>query len=113
MKKIVSIMLSLLLVVSILPLGVFADEDSEDDTTVNNTPTITTTYGVTIQNPTVSSQSISAGDTFTIGFNLSSNASVNYEYTYGTYSYTTWDSTAQTTASISGSGFSFSGYLAE
>ncbi|MCD7803795.1 MAG: hypothetical protein LUH03_01385 [Oscillospiraceae bacterium] len=113
MKKIISIMLSLLLVMSILPLGVFADEDGEDNTTVNNTPTITTTYGVTIQNPTVSSQSINAGDTFTIGFTLSSNATLNYEYTYGTYSYATWDSTAQVTASVSGTGFSFEGYLAE
>lgn len=113
MKKIISIMLSLLLVMSILPLGVFADEDGEDNTTVNNTPTITTAYGVTIQNPTVSSQSINAGDTFTIGFTLSSNATLNYEYTYGTYSYATWDSTAQVTASVSGTGFSFEGYLAE
>ncbi|MCD7889475.1 MAG: hypothetical protein LUG23_06130 [Oscillospiraceae bacterium] len=113
MKKIISIMLSLLLVMSILPLEVFADEDGEDNTTVNNTPTITTAYGVTIQNPTVSSQSINAGDTFTIGFTLSSNATLNYEYTYGTYSYATWDSTAQVTASVSGTGFSFEGYLAE
>lgn len=113
MKKIISIILSLLLVISILPLGVFAEEDGEDNTTVNNTPTITTSYGVTIQNPTVSTQTIDAGDTFTIGFTLSSNSTVNYEYTYGTYSYSTWDSTAQTTASISGTGFSFEGYLAE
>ncbi|MCC8196058.1 MAG: hypothetical protein LIO49_04525 [Ruminococcus sp.] len=113
MKNIVSIMLSLLLVMSVLPLGVFADEDGEDNTTVNNTPAITTTYGVTIQNPTVSSQSINAGDTFTIGFTLSSNATLNYEYTYGTYSYATWDSAAQVTASVSGTGFSFEGYLAE
>ena len=112
MKKIISIMLSLLLVMSILPLGVFADDES-DDSTASNTPTITTTYGVTIQNPTVSSQSINAGDTFTIGFTLNSNSIVNYEYTTGSYSYASWDSTAQTTASISGSGFSFSGYLAE
>ncbi len=111
MKKILSIMLSLLLVMSILPLGVFAETDIDDP--VSNTPTITTTYGVSIQNPTVSNQSINAGDTFTIGFTLSSNSTVNYEYTTGTYSYSTWDSTAQTTASISGSGFSFSGYLAE
>jgi len=113
MKKILSIMLSLLLVMSILPLGVFAEEDGEENTTVNNTPTITTTYGVSIQNPTVSSQSINAGETFTIGFTLASNATMNYQYTYGSYSYATWDSTAQTTASISGTGFSFSGYLAE
>ncbi|MCD7822930.1 MAG: hypothetical protein LUG86_02760 [Oscillospiraceae bacterium] len=114
MKKILSIMLSLLLVMSILPLGIFADEEGgESNTTTSNTPTITTSYGVTIQNPTVSTQTINAGDTFTIGFTLSSNSTVNYEYTYGSYNYATWDSTAQTTASISGSGFSFSGYLAE
>lgn len=113
MKKLISVILSLLLVMSILPLGVFADDEEESETYVNTAPTITTSYAVTIQNPTVSSQSINAGDTFTIGFSIGSNSIVNYEYTYGSYSYVAWDSNAQTTASISGEGFSFSGYLAE
>ena len=113
MKKLINVLLSLLLIMSILPLGVFADDEEESETPTVTTPTVTTSYGVSIQNPTVSSQSINAGETFTIGFTLSSNAIINYEYTYGSYSYGTWDSTAQTTASVSGTGFSFSGYLAE
>ncbi len=113
MKKLISVILCLLLVMSILPLGVFADDEEESETYVNTAPTITTSYAVTIQNPTVSSQSINAGETFTIGFSIGSNSIINYEYTYGSYSYAAWDSNAQTTASISGEGFTFSGYLAE
>lgn len=111
MKRILALLCAAFLVLT-MATGVFADEGNGNPIV----PTFETSYGVSIDSPTVSSQYINAGDTFNISFYLNGNSKTTWVYPDGSRlpsSYSSWDNTAKTTASVSGNGFTLAGALAE
>ena len=63
-----------------------------------------------MDNPSLESGVVNAGDTFYIGFTLLSNARYYYNDVPAN---TFWDYSARTTVSVSGTGFTLAGSLAE
>ena len=111
LRKIFAIVLCVIMTLSMLSVSLAAT-DNEDENTPNTPvfPTITTSYSVQMANPSLESGVVNAGDTFYIGFTLLSNARYYYNDVPAN---TFWDYSARTTVSVSGTGFTLAGSLAE
>ncbi len=110
MKKVLAVVLCLLVSLGTLSANMFASENTPPETDTPTTPVIEITHSVTMLDPNVSAQSIYAGDVFYISFYLNGNASYAVDgMTYPFY----WDSSVRTTVSVSGTGFTLAGSLAE
>ncbi len=108
MKKLMSVILCVFMTLA-LSVNMFA-------AAAPTTPTWTreTTYKVDISDPAVSTQLVSAGDTFSVSFRLNSNAFVTVSD--GTNEYATnpfWDNSAKMSVTVGGAGFTLAGSLAE
>ncbi len=107
MKKIMSVIMCSLMMLA-LAANVFADESSQ--------LIPKTSYAVDIYDPAVSTQQITAGDTFNVSFRLDSNAYVIFtdsETGNEIVGSSFWDSNANVSAEVSGAGFTLAGSLAE
>ena len=114
MKKLLAVVLCLLVAMGTLSANMFAaqntDTDTDDTPSTPQTPVVVIDHDVSILNPTVSAQTINAGDVFYIGFTLNGNSTLTYDgYTNPFH----WDSSVRTTVSVSGNGFTLAGSLAE
>ena len=111
LRKIFAIVLCVIMTLSMLSVSLAAT-DNEDENTPNTPvlPTIKTLYSVQMDNPSLESGVVNAGDTFYIGFTLLSNARYYYNDVPAN---TFWDYSARTTVSVSGTGFTLAGSLAE
>lgn len=109
MKKILSIALCVLMMLA-LSVNMFATGAANPQITQ---PEIV--YSVDIQNPSVSSQQVMAGDVFNVSFRLDTNAYVVFDDGAGNKSTSSsfWDSNAKMSVTVSGTGFTLAGSLAE
>lgn len=111
MKKFLASLLCVMMLITSLSVGVFAA--GGEGTPEMPTPKIT--YDVSMLNPSVSAQTINAGDIFNISFTLNGNCVTKWVYSDGTEvgGSHNWDSNVRTTVSVSGNGFTLAGSLAE
>ena len=95
LRKIFAIVLCVIMTLSMLSVSLAAT-DNEDENTPNTPvlPTIKTLYSVQMDNPSLESGVVNAGDTFYIGFTLLSNARYYYNDVPAN---TFWDYSARTT----------------
>ncbi len=109
MKKIMSVFMCVVMAFA-LAVNVFAAENPS-----TQMPVPKTSYSVEINNPAVSTQQVLAGETFNVSFRLDSNAYVSFtdsagnEYPGSVY----WDNNAKMSVTVSGTGFTLAGSLAE